>query len=110
MAKNDGGGSQLWLILKVVLMTAGAIYLVSLLLWLFQWATFFIYAALFAGAVGIAGYLAFRVAGLKREVKTLRDEEQGVVFTGLNTEMDDFDKRLLELEREERRLDAKIRA
>lgn len=110
MAKKGDGGSQLWLIIKVALMTAGAIYLVSLLIWFFHWATFFIYAALFAGVVGAAGYLLFRNAGLQREVKSLRQEEEGVVLTGLNSEMDDFDRRLLDLEREERRLDAKIRA
>lgn len=110
MAGKDDG-SRLWLIVKTVLITAGALYLVSLLIWFFQWATFFIYAALFAGVVGGAGYLAYRLAAVTKEKERLElEQDRETVLTGLSTEMDDFDRRLLELDREEAKVDAQIRA
>jgi len=110
MAGNEGE-SRLWLIVKVALITAGSLYLVSLLIWFFQWATFFIYAALLAGVVGGAGYLAYRLAQANKQLAAPElPRERETVLTGLSTEMDDFDRRLLELETEEAQIDAKIRA
>ena len=95
---SDGGeesGIGIWTIAKTVVITAGLIYLVSLVTWFAKWATVLV-------AVAGMGYLGYRIAEAlprqrKSERKLLRTEST-------------FDTRMRQLEEEERVLDFHINA
>ncbi len=94
MSNDDG--SNLGLVVKTVLMTAGAIFLFSHLIWFLHWATFFIYASLFAGVVGGGAYLAFKLSRSERENRKLRDDRETLlVGYEREDELADFERRLL---------------
>lgn len=95
---GQGGGYGLWTVIKAVLIVVGLIYLVSLLTWAVQW-------GVVALAVGGVGYLCYRVARAMNAQKALPPGESSKKL--LATESS-FDKRLRELENEERLLDHKI--
>ena len=73
-------------LVKVAIFMAGAIYIVHLLSWLMHW------GVIAAGMIGV-GYLAYRIAGAGSEDMKL---------------LDSHERRWLELEDEERRLDREI--
>ena len=89
---SNEGGMGFWDVAKIVLLTAGAIYLVSLVTWLAHW-------GVIAVAVGGVGYLAWQVSaafnGNETKPKLLTAETP-------------FDQRLKQLQHEERELDRQI--
>ncbi len=88
----DKDGTQIWTIIKTVLMTAGFIYLVSLFTWFAHW------AVILAAVAGV-GFLGYKIASA---LKTEKPEQK------LLTSEPTFDQQLADLEREERLLDSKI--
>lgn len=92
MSSNGEGGFTLWTVVKVALITAGLLYIVSLFTWFAQWATILV-------AIGGVGYLGYKIAS----VPTSRPAKPKMLASEAP-----FDARLRQLEAEERVLDRKI--
>ena len=100
MSDGEGGGYSLWTVIKAVLITLGAIYLMSVISWFAQWAVVLL-------AVGGIGYLGYRVASAlapgRKELPAPRTAPPKMLASETP-----FDQRMRQLEDEERVLDRKL--
>ncbi|MBX7078263.1 MAG: hypothetical protein U0168_18780 [Nannocystaceae bacterium] len=93
MAKDEDDGQGL-AVLKGALLALGALTAVSLGLWLFK-------PLVLIGMIAGAGYLGYRAFGKTKELQA--GKESKALGAG------DFERRMRELEEDERRVDAEIR-
>lgn len=102
MSDSGQGGYGLWTVVKAVLIVVGLIYLIQLLTWAVHW-------GVIALAVGGTGYVVYRLAtGFGSSKKALPEGKRSRKLLTNQKKLSPFDKRLRELEEEERLLDHKI--